>query len=81
MHIRLWTLSVGLLGLLGASVHISEPGICLYSSSLVTPLYVSAEGSQHPGTKHQNAHYSPNSEHGGQEPGSLLGSNQPSFHC
>ena len=41
MHIRLWTLSVGLLGLLGASVHISEPGICLYSSSLVTPLYVS----------------------------------------
>ena len=41
MHIRLWTLSVRLSVVLGASVHISEPGICLYSSSRVTPLYVS----------------------------------------
>lgn len=39
------------------------------------------EGSKHPGSKHQNAYYSLNSEHGGQDPGSLLGSNQPSFHC
>ena len=41
MHRRLWTICVRLSGVLGASVHVSEPGICLYSSSRVTPLYVS----------------------------------------
>lgn len=40
MHRSLWTVSVTLSGLLGASAHVSEPEICLDSSSLVTSLYV-----------------------------------------
>lgn len=40
VHRSLWIVSVRHLGPLGASTHVSELGIFLYSSSLVTPLSV-----------------------------------------